>query len=137
MESQTTRHQLEKLSKTKYEFTVVRVCMAANHLVAQFQMSPDQTIGQLMDYLEELIDSNKLHKKKLYLFTAPPKNVLSPESTFKEAHLVPAAFIHLGGTESQSVLREDLVDKVNNYEDVFRYTSALRKIQKPIESVDS
>lgn len=136
LESQTARLQLASLSETKYEFTVIRVCIFTDNLVAQFQMTPDQTIGQLMSYLEELIDSQQLNQK-LYLFTAPPKMVLSSESTFKEASLVPAAFIHLGGTETQNVLRSDLVDKVNKYEDVLRYTAALRKIQKQMGTIDS
>jgi type I site-specific restriction endonuclease len=128
-ENREMREAHESSNRSNYDFSVIRVNFPNDNLVVQMQMPPDQTIDQLLRHIKELVDDQKTDLNKLYLFTVPPKTVLSLERTIQESGLIPAAFIHIGGSSS-SLLKEDLMHQVSNYEDVHRYTSALRELQK-------
>lgn len=129
LETREQRQKQETQNKTKYDFTVIRVYLTNDNMFVQLQMTPDQTIRQLFEHLWELIDPNKATLDELYLFTVPPKTVIPVDSTFEAAGLVPAAFLLLGG-DSNAILNEDVRKLVSNFDDVARYTAALRKLQK-------
>lgn len=128
-ESREVRKVQESQNKPTYEFSIVRINFPNEKLVLQLQMAPDQTIGQLFDYLKEFLDDCQVNPTTLHLFTAPPKTILPFNQTFEQSNLVPAANIHLGGT-TLPVLKSSLIDQISEYEHVHLYTCALRKLQK-------
>jgi hypothetical protein len=52
-----------------------------------------------------------------YLYSSPPKNILKPDSTLMDLHLVPTARIHFGvkSMSSESVFKPELKEKVTSY----------------------
>jgi hypothetical protein len=52
-----------------------------------------------------------------YLYSSPPKNILKPDSTLMDLHLVPTARIHFGvkSMSSASVFKPELKEKVTSY----------------------
>lgn len=90
LQSQKQNENLQRLAQ--YAKTVVRV-QFPDRLVLQGIFSIDETVKSIKEFVEGFLENKELD---FYLYNAPPKRKLSPETTLLEAKLFPAANVYFG-----------------------------------------
>ncbi|XP_050295468.1 tether containing UBX domain for GLUT4 isoform X2 [Anthonomus grandis grandis] len=85
-----SKKQLRQLNK--YKRAIIRV-QFPDRTVIQGTFKPTETVGDIVNFIRTYLDDESLD---FYLYTAPPKSVLSNDSRLIEVGCVPGALIYFG-----------------------------------------
>lgn len=115
----------KKQNQTRYSKTVLRICFPADGLVIQATFLPNDSIETVTNFVRKYIrDRNKT----FYLYTTPPKQILSPEDILVRKQLVPAAIIHFGQSDANDpVLVPQLKSQTTSFYAIAAATAELRR----------
>lgn len=125
--------EAEKL-RAKYKKCLLRINFPNERLVLQATFDIDETIAAAIDFVRQYLIDPELG---FYLFTAPPKEVLSPGDTFASKRLVPAALVQFGQLGTGPVLKPEVAEKVTTYRAITEATKKIRGLKDIASSLDS
>lgn len=98
----------------RFRVTVIRV-QFPDRYVLQGIFKLHETVADVRAFVTGFLQDSNLD---FHLFTTPPKQILSPESTLVEAKCVPQALLHFGPPEDSSkqekYLQPTLYEKLSN-----------------------
>lgn len=110
-ELEASKQVLNNLSR--YKKSVIRIYFP-DQLVLQGTFAPHETVGSVAQFVRGFLCDPELH---FYLFTAPPKQVLSDDLHIVEAGLIPSAVIHFGSEKPAgdgSYLKPDIMNRLTS-----------------------
>lgn len=108
METRKIKEEKEKQKQAKFEKTLLRIILPYDRVVFQAVFKPMDTIGTVLAVLTKYTKHNKV-----YLFTTPPKTILSESTTLYQSNLVPNGSLYAGSTEHQeALLKQEYAGKV-------------------------
>jgi tether containing UBX domain for GLUT4 len=122
---ETSALREKKQNQTRYSKTVLRICFPSDGLVIQATFLPNDSIETVMNFIRKYIRDQK---KEFYLYTTPPKQVLTPADILVQKHLVPAANIHFGHSDANDpVLVPQLKSQTTSFYAIAAATAELRR----------
>ncbi|XP_046995086.1 tether containing UBX domain for GLUT4 [Schistocerca americana] len=97
----------------RYKKSVIRIYFP-DQLVLQGTFAPHETVSTVAQFVRGFLCDPEL---QFYLFTAPPKQVLSDDLHLVEAGLIPSAVIHFGSEKPAgdgSYLKPDIMNRLTS-----------------------
>lgn len=98
----------------RFRVTAIRIQFPDRH-VLQGIFKLHETVADVKAFVASYLEDSSLN---FHLFTTPPKQILSPESTLVEAKCVPQALLHFGTPEDapkqDKYLQQTLYEKLSN-----------------------
>ncbi|KAK8827190.1 hypothetical protein AV274_0602 [Blastocystis sp. ATCC 50177/Nand II] len=89
------RRELEELQRQRmYRRTTIRVHLP-DRTIVQAYFGPRETVAAVMAVVREALQA-PFDTLSFYLFKAPPREILKPETVLRDAKMVPAAMVYLG-----------------------------------------
>ncbi|GJQ70818.1 hypothetical protein Trydic_g745 [Trypoxylus dichotomus] len=133
-----SKKQLQQLNT--YTKTIIRV-QFPDRTVLQGTFSTVDEVRTVVNFVREYLENQDLN---FYLYTTPPKQILSEDSRLIEVGCVPGALLHFGTYvpigETKTFLRKDLMDKFTTSSTASMAAAKLReeaiRLKNSIENVD-
>ena len=117
----------KKAAQSHYSKTVLRICFPADGLVIQATFLPTDSVATVSNFVRNYLKEPK-NQTKFYLYTTPPKQILSPQDTLIKKQLVPAALVHVGQAGgNEPVLLPRLRSQVTSFYAIAAATAKLRR----------
>jgi len=103
LETGKMREERERVERNKFDQTIIRVVFPYDKLILQAFFKPGDPISVIIDVVKKYIDDGDI-----YLFTAPPKEILLLDTKLIDLKLVPTGLIYCGTKQnnSQGVIKE-------------------------------
>ncbi|CAF3432372.1 unnamed protein product [Rotaria socialis] len=96
LETRSMRERNQSLRVSSYEYIAIRLVIHSN-VVLQGLFHPEEPILHLMEFARTNLTCPQLEQNDFYLYTSPPRVVLSDVKKPLSAYdLVPAAFVYIG-----------------------------------------
>ncbi|CAF2173236.1 unnamed protein product [Rotaria magnacalcarata] len=96
LETRSMRERNQSLRVSSYEYIAIRLVIHSN-IVLQGLFHPEEPILHLMEFARTNLTCPQLEQNDFYLYTSPPRVVLSDVKKPLSAYdLVPAAFVYIG-----------------------------------------
>jgi hypothetical protein len=90
------RDRVQSTRTALYEHLAIRLVVNSNYIL-QGLFYPDEPISNLMEFARTNLICSHLEQSDFYLYTSPPRVVLSDKTKSLSAYdLVPAAYVYLG-----------------------------------------
>jgi hypothetical protein len=90
------RERAQSARTVGYEHIAIRLVVNSNHIL-QGLFYPEETISNLIEFVRTNLICPHLRQSDFYLYTSPPRVVLSDLNKSLSAYdLIPAAYIYLG-----------------------------------------
>ncbi|XP_017778494.1 PREDICTED: tether containing UBX domain for GLUT4 [Nicrophorus vespilloides] len=108
-ELEESKKQLRQLNH--YKRAIIRIQFPSHH-VLQGIFTPIETIEDVMNFVKDYLEDTALD---FYLFTTPPKEVLTKSSRLIEINCVPGALLHFGSdVKRDTYIKSDLLTKLTS-----------------------
>lgn len=89
------------MERQKYAHTIIRLVLPYDRLVLQALFKPNATVEDILTVLRKYTHPQT---DSLYLFTAPPKTVLSNQCTLFDLNLVPSGLVYCGSCQNNATM---------------------------------
>ena len=115
------RDRFQSVRTVQYEHVVIRV-VCNSHLILQGLFLPHEPVSNLVEFIRRHLRSPHLNESGFYLYTRPPKVILSDsKKTLAAYDLAPAAYVYLAHrtvspliVELDSSVPIDTIEKAND-----------------------
>lgn len=113
LETKQQREERERNQLSRFEQSIIRVVFPFDRLVLQAIFNTTDSIQTVLNTLAKYTTYGDL-----YLFTAPPKNVLAGSCRLNELRLVPSGLVYCNSTQNtnnQPMIIEEFKSKTTSY----------------------
>lgn len=115
----------KRMTQSRYSKTVLRISFPADGLLIQATFAPADSVKTVINFVKNYL---REPGQEFYLYTTPPKQLLSPQDTLIQKQLVPAALIHFGQSDAnKAVLKPQLRSQITSSYAIAMATANLRR----------
>ncbi|CAF2779731.1 unnamed protein product, partial [Rotaria sp. Silwood2] len=96
LETRTMRDRIQSVRATTYEYIAIRLVINSNN-VLQGLFYPEEPLSNLIEFARTNLICSQIEKSDFYLYTSPPRVVLSDLKKSLSAYdLAPASYVYIG-----------------------------------------
>ncbi|CAF3737764.1 unnamed protein product [Rotaria sp. Silwood1] len=96
LETRTNRERIQSSRANNYQYIAIRLVINSNNIL-QGLFYPEESLSNLFEFARTNLISSQIEKSDFYLYTSPPRIILSDlKKSLSSYDLAPASYVYIG-----------------------------------------